>query len=149
MKQENQSTNKSNNQPTNQSINNSDSCQSTTNPNFSTSFQQIQAFRKAFSNVITLFHGSSQISGKFLVVLFHSFIGSEIKYFFYQFQHSSCKFYSSFYQVFKLNTVFTIKSTIYFNNFSILVASIIQIYRFSAPCYFIHSQGNITLLFNN
>ena len=38
-----------------------------------------------------------------------------------------------------VNTVFIVKSNVYFNNSSILVASPIQVYQLSTPCYFIPS----------
>ena len=133
------------NQPINQQIDKSTTqstqCQGiSTNPSFSTSFQQIQAFQQAFSNLSnfsTIFPGFSQVSGKFPTVLFHSLV---VK--FSIFSDNFSILITNFIQVcqvFKHNTIFIVKSNDYFNNFSILVAIILQIYQLSTSCYFIPS----------
>ena len=99
------------NQPIEKSTNQLTQCQAiSVNPRFSTSFQQIQAFQQAFSNLdnfSTLFPCSSQVFGKFSTMLFHSFI---------------------------------VKSNIFSNNSSILIASYIQVFiSFQAQLCF-HNQ---------
>ena len=89
----------------------------------------------AFNNFSILIPSVSQVSDKFSAVLFYSFVvKSKI------FSSNSSillqvlfKFLSNF----QHNTVFTVKSNVYFSNSSILVASTIQVYQLSAPCYFI------------
>ena len=69
---EERTTNQSTNQQINQSITQSTQCQA-----ISTSFQQIQAFQQAFSNLSnfsTIFAGFSQVFGKSPTVLFHSLV---------------------------------------------------------------------------
>ena len=106
--------NKQNNQQSNQSTTQNE-CQSSTNPSFSTRFQQIQAFQQAFnnlSNFSTLFPGFSQVSKKFPAVLFHLFIA---------------------------------KSNIFSSNSSILVASSIQVFiKLSSTILFLQSNPMFT-----